>query len=295
MRFWPRFSPKPIELPKRKPQVRPKSAVDKARESAVLDVRAGGKRLRAVVIGPGPKEARTLVFLHEGLGCIAMWREFPAEIARLTGCNALIYERQGHGGSDPLEGSRPVDYLEREARDVLPDMLDYFGIERVTPIGHSDGGTIALLFAALYPERTEGVIAIAAHAYVEEVALAGIRKTAAAYESDRGFQERLEKYHGENAEPMLRAWADTWLSESFRRWTIEATLKEVRAPALIIQGSADEYATPEHVARIAGALGGPVETLLIEGAGHTPQRDARPQMIEAIQRFLKPIEVPTPA
>lgn len=294
MRFWPKFSSKAVEPPKRKPLVRPKSAIDKAHESAVLDVRAGASRLRALVIGPGPKQARTLVFLHEGLGCIAMWHKFPAEIVRATGCNALLYERQGHGGADPLDGPRTVDYLEHEARVVLPDMLNYFGIEKATLIGHSDGGTIALLFAALFPERTEAVIAIAAHAYVEEAALAGIRKTAAMFDTNRGFQERLEKYHGENAAPLLRAWAEIWLSDAFRSWTIEAKLKAVRAPALIIQGSADKYATPEQAERIASALSGPAETLLIEGAGHMPQRDAKAPLTEAIQRFIKSLDLPPP-
>jgi pimeloyl-ACP methyl ester carboxylesterase len=253
----------------------------------MLDVRGGGKRLRAMVIGPGPKLAPTLVFLHEGLGCIALWREFPATIVKATGCNALIFERQGHGSSDPLDGPRGADYLDHEAGAVLPEVLDYFGIEKTTLIGHSDGGTIALLFAAMFPERTEGVVAIAAHAYVEEAALVGIRKTLAAFESDRGFRERLERYHGGNTAPLMHAWADTWLSEAFRRWNIETRLAAVHAPALIIQGTADEYATSEHVERIAKALGGPVETLLIEGAGHTPQRDAQDQIVEAIQRFVK--------
>lgn len=287
MRFWPRLSPKTAPPPKRTPLVRPKTLVEEARESAVLDVRAGGKRLRAVVIGPGPKAAPTLVFLHEGLGSIALWREFPAAVVRATGCNALIYERQGHGGSDPPDGPRGTDYLDIEACVVLPQVLDYFGIAKATLVGHSDGGTIALLFAATFPERTEGVVAIAAHAYVEEAALVGIRKTLATFESDRGFRERLERYHGENAAALVRAWAGIWLSEAFRPWTIEAQLARVRAPALIIQGAADEYATPEHVERIGKALGGPVETLMIEGAGHTPQRDAPDQVTEAIKRFVK--------
>lgn len=274
--------------------VRPKTVAEKVRESAVLDLRAGGKRLRAMVLGPGPKQARTLVFLHEGFGSLGMWRDFPAEIVRVTGCNALLYERLGHGGADPLDGPRRPDYLAHEARTILPDVLSHFGIEKATLIGHSDGGTIALLFAARFPERTEGVIAIAAHAYVEEAALAGIRKTLAIYETNRSFRERLEKYHGDKAEPLIRAWAGTWLSDAFRSWSIEAELKAVRAPALIIQGTADEYATPDHVGRIAAALGGPVETLLIEGAGHTPQRDARAQVIEAIQRFVKALNQPTP-
>lgn len=287
MGFWPKFSSKPAEPPKRKPLVRTKTVAQEARESAVLEVRGGGKRLRAVVIGPGPKEAPTLVFLHEGLGCIALWRDFPASIVRATGCNALIYERQGHGGSDPFDGPRGVDYLDREAGIVLPEVLDYFGIEKATLIGHSDGATIALMFAAKFPERAEGVVAIAAHAYVEAVALAGIRKTVAAFETDRGFRERLEKYHGENAGPLVHAWADVWLSDAFRSWNIEARLAAVRAPSLLIQGAADEYATPEQMERIAKAVGGPVEELLIEGIGHTPQRDAEDRVIEAIKRFVK--------
>ncbi|MGD9538295.1 MAG: alpha/beta fold hydrolase [Alphaproteobacteria bacterium] len=296
MRFWPRFTSKPAEPPKPKPRklAQPMTVADEVRESAVLELRAGGKRLRAVVIGQGPKQGRHLVFLHEGLGCIALWRSFPASIARATGCNALVYERQGHGGADPIEPPRPLDYLEREAETVLPEVLDHFGIERAILIGHSDGGTIALLFAARYPERAEGVVAIAAHAYVEDAALEGIRRTKAAYEKDNRLHERLARYHGENTDGLFHAWADTWLSDGFRTWNIEARLADAKAPALLIQGTADEYASPEQLHRIAAALGGPAESLLLKGSGHEPQRDAEPAVTEAIARFVKQVQAGAP-
>lgn len=288
MRFWPKFTSKPPEPPKprRRKLAQPRTVADELRESAVLELRAGGKRLRAVAIGRGPRHGRHLVFLHEGLGCIALWRGFPAAVARATGCNALVYERLGHGGADPIEPPRPLDYLEREAEVVLPEVLDHFGIERATLIGHSDGGTIALLFAARYPERTEGVVAIAAHAYVEDAALDGIRRTKAAYEADERLHERLQRYHGDNTDDLFYAWADTWLSDAFRNWNIEARLAAVKAPALLIQGERDEYASVEQLERIAAALGGPVETLLLEGVGHEPQRDAETRVIEAIRGFV---------
>jgi pimeloyl-ACP methyl ester carboxylesterase len=289
MRFWPKFTSKPPEPPKRKkkPLAQPKTVADELRESAVLELRAGGKRLRAVVIGRGPKHGRNLVFLHEGLGCIALWRGFPAAVARAAGCNALVYERLGHGGADPIDRPRGVDYLHHEAEDVLPEVLDHFGIAGATLIGHSDGGTIALLFAARYPERTEGVIAIAAHAYVEEAALEGIRRTKAAYEADDRLHERLARYHGDNTDDLFYAWADTWLSDAFRSWNIEARLANVTAQTLLIQGERDEYASPEQLERIAAALGGPIEKLLLEGIGHEPQREAEARVIEAIQGFVQ--------
>ena len=290
MGLWPRFrrETKPPARRRGPPpsKVQPRAAAGD-RISDPLDVRAGGHLLRAVMIGPGPKYAPSVVFLHEGLGCIALWRDLPLAIARAAGCNALIYERIGHGGSDPAPAPRRADYFEHEAETVLPDVLDFFGIDEAVLIGHSDGGTIALLAAAALPERVRGVVAIAAHSYLEPAALAGIERTRARYATDTGFRARLKRYHGPNAAPLVEAWSSFWLAEGFRDWSIEARLAAVRAPVLLIQGEADDYATPAQLARTEAALGGPVQSLLLAGAGHTPQREAADAVSAAITKFLR--------
>lgn len=290
MGLWPKFKRDSRPPPKRKgppPSRVPPRAADPTRISDALDVPAGGHMLRAVTIGPGPKYAPTLVFLHEGLGCIPLWRDFPRAVIAATGYNAILYERYGYGGSEMLDGPVKPDFMEHEAHVVLPAVLDFFGIETAVLLGHSDGGSIALMFAGAFPARARAVITLAAHAYVEEATIEGVRTVRAAYEADDRLETRLRHYHGDNTEALVEGWTGVWLSPEFRSWSIEARLAEVKAPALIIQGGADEFATPEHLARIGRGLGGPVTELLIEGAGHTPQRDAEARVVEAITRFVK--------
>lgn len=290
MSLWPKLKRDSKAPAKRKgpPPTRvPPRAADPTRISDALDVRAGGHMLRAVTMGPGPKYAPTLVFLHEGLGCIPLWRDFPRAVISATGYNAILYERYGYGGSERLDGPLPPDFMAHEATVTLPAVLDFFGVEKAVLLGHSDGGSIALLFAAAHPARARAVITIAAHAFVEEATIEGVRKVRAAYDADDRLESRLRHYHGDNTEALIEGWTDVWLSPAFRGWNIEARLAEIKAPALIIQGSADEFATPEHLARIGRGLGGPVTELLIEGAGHTPQRDAEARVVEAITQFVK--------
>lgn len=290
MGFWPKFKRETKPPPKRRgpPPTRvPPRNPDATRLSDALDLRAGGHMLRAVTMGPGPRYAPTLVFLHEGLGCLPLWRDFPRAVVAATGCNAILYERYGYGGSEPLDGPLPADFMDHESAVVLPAVLEFFGVEKPVLLGHSDGGSIALMFAAAFPERVRAVIAIAAHAYVEETTLAGIRKIRAEFEADGRLATRLRNYHGDNTEALIEGWTDVWLSPAFRGWTIESRLAAVKAPALILQGGNDEFATPEHLARIGRALGGPVTELLIEGAGHSPQREAEARVVEAITQFVK--------
>jgi len=197
-------------------------------ESPILNIRADGHLLRATALGYGPGHAPTLVFLHEGLGSIAQWRKFPETLANATSCNAVVYERWGYGGSDPLDRPREADFLEREAEHALPDVLDAFGIKQAILVGHSDGGTIALLFAAAFPDRTLGVITEAAHVVVEKESIAGVRAAVDAFEHG-DLSVRLAIYHDANTESMFRGWADTWLSDSFQDWSMTGRLKIGRA------------------------------------------------------------------
>jgi len=175
----------------------------------------------------------TLVFLHEGLGCIGMWRDFPDALAAATGCPALIYDRPGHGGSGAEKGPRDTNFFEHEAYAVLPGLLSACGVSDCILVGHSDGGTIALLYAGRSPVR--GVITEAAHVFVEPESLAGVAAAQRLW-ADEGFRARLARYHGDGTARMFGAWAEMWSAPWFRDWNIEAALPAVDCPLLAIQG-----------------------------------------------------------
>ena len=252
-----------------------------------FDLRAAGHRLHAERLSPPHTVASpTLVFLHEGLGSIGQWRHFPAELCARTHLPGLVYERWGYGQSEPVTGPRPDDYLEREARDSLPEVLAACGITD-PPIlfGHSDGASIALLFAAAYPERTRAVISEAGHVSVEDVCLAGIRLAVATYEQG-SLRDGLGRYHGVNTEAMFRSWGDTWLRASRRDWNVEAALRRIVCSTLIIQGVDDEYATRAQVDVIAAEVVGPTDVLWLPGCAHSPHHQAREAVLDTAARFI---------
>ena len=180
----------------------------------------------------------TIVFLHDSLGCIELWRDFPDKLVAATHCNMLIYDRLGYGKSDPLPThNRPVNYMEKEA-DLLNDLLVEYKIEQAILFGHSDGGTIALLAASMYPQRISAVITEATHIFVEEITLKGIYAAKEAYEQTN-LRERLQKYHGNKTDTMFNAWVQTWTSPNYRNWNIEHFLPGIHCPVLFIQGETD--------------------------------------------------------
>jgi pimeloyl-ACP methyl ester carboxylesterase len=230
-------------------------------------------------------DAPTIVFLHDSLGCITTWRDFPSVLARRVRLDAIVYDRRGYGRSAPFSGeSRPVDYLTREA-DTLFALLDRLAIERVVLFGHSDGGSIALIAAALRPDRVAAVVTEGAHVFVEEQTLAGIRDAQASF-ATTDLAERLARHHGDRVPAIMSAWFETWFSAAFRRWNVESLLPAGRCPALIIQGSADEFGTMAQVRAIERGWGGRAEALMLPGVGHTPHRDAREPVLEASVSFL---------
>lgn len=229
-------------------------------------------------------QAPTLLFLHESFGCIRHWRDFPEALARATGCNALVYDRQGYGGSDPFSSlERGNDYLEKEA-DILQQLLEKLELEKVILFGHSDGGSIALIAASRYPRRITAVITEGAHVFVEEETLRGIREAVVAYR-DSSLREKLWRYHAEKTDAVFQVWADTWLSERFRRWNIEHFLPGITCPILVIQGSRDEYGTSRQVEAIVSGTSGPSDRFL-PPCGHTPHREAQEETMAAVIRFL---------
>ena len=228
----------------------------------------------------------TLVFLHEALGCTAMWHDFPAQVVNDTGLPAIIYDRAGYGNASRMpDHPRDKTYLHREAEIVLPQLLAGLGIDRALLIGHSDGGSIALLAAAACPEKVAGIVTEAAHVFVESITRQGIREALASYEP-RSLEKRLARYHGDRTRGLFRAWAETWLSAAFRDWNIENCLGRIQCPALIIQGVEDQYGSPRQVEAIVAGIGPPATALLIPGCGHIPHRDTPGRVRQAIVEFV---------
>jgi len=224
-----------------------------------------------------------LVFLHEALGCNDMWRRWPERLADRCGLPFLSYDRLGHGLSGLLPGPRAPDYLDFEACEVLPRVLDACGIFRPVVVGHSDGGSIALLYASRFPVRA--VVTEAAHVFVEDITRAGIRKAVAAWRNTN-LPARLARYHGDKTETLFFAWADTWLSERFASWNIEDCLPRITSPVLAVQGEGDEYGTARQVEAIVDGVSGPVRSLILPDCGHAPHRHAEDRLLPAVADFV---------
>ena len=243
----------------------------------------GPHRLEIERIGSGA--GPTLVFLHEGLGSLSLWRGFPARVAEACGLPAFVYSRANYGRSSPTAPLPwPVRYMHDEAR-LLPRVLAAAGIVDPIPIGHSDGASIALLHAAEHPVR--GAVLLAPHVFGEEVSFASIAKAREAYEQG-DLRARLARHH-DNVDAAFRGWNGAWLDPAFRAWNLEAALPRIRAPLLVVQGLADEYGTSRQVEAIRASAGGSVESLLLEGCGHSPQRDKPEETVSAIARFVRAI------
>ena len=252
-------------------------------------LQAGGHTLRARTIIPPGKSLQTnpvLVFLHEGLGCIEIWRTFPETLSRLVGLPALLYDRYGSGGSEPLQEGYSGNPFCREADIVLPEVLAGCGIERPLLIGHSDGGSIALQYASSYPDRPVGVIVEAAHVFAEELTLSSIHKAVTAFEEEN-LKEKLARYHGERTESMFHNWADIWLLPENRSWNMEAVLPRITCPLQIIQGENDEYGTLAQVEAIAAGASGRTETLILSECAHSPHLQAPEATLAGMAAFIR--------
>jgi pimeloyl-ACP methyl ester carboxylesterase len=230
----------------------------------------------------------TLMLLHEGLGCAAMWRDFPDRLAAATGHRVIVWSRAGYGGSQAESRARDADYLRREAHEALPALLAAMNIERPILIGHSDGGSIALLFAAAFPARPVGIAVMAPHEFVEEVTLTGIRAARIAWNTT-DLPQKLARWHRERAARVFTDWNDTWLSPGFRDWNIEDCLPKIRCPVLAIQGEDDEYATMRQIDVIAEKVPG-AEILKLPRCGHSIPRDQPAAVLEALTAFIRRLQ-----
>ena len=233
---------------------------------------------------PAPKRtAPVIVFLHEGLGSVALWRDFPQKVVEATGYPALVYSRYGYGWSDPLAAPRRVEFMHEEALQALPELLDKLGIERPILFGHSDGASIALIHAGGAQRPLAGVVVMAPHVMVEDITIRSIEAAREAY-ATTDLREKLARYHAD-VDSAFRGWNDIWLDPAFREWNIEEYLPRIRCPVLAIQGEDDEYGTMEQLERIRRAVPD-VELLKLADCRHSPHRDQPQAVIDALVRFV---------
>jgi pimeloyl-ACP methyl ester carboxylesterase len=257
-------------------------------DGAVGEVVADGKRLEAVAYGPSPERAPTIVMLHEGLGCVALWRDFPAALAAATGWGAFAYSRAGYGRSDPVDLPRPLDYMTREARFSLPAVLGAIGFQRGILLGHSDGASIAAIYAGeRLGDRINGLVLIAPHVFTEAPGLASIAAARRAYAAGT-LRARLAKYHA-HVDNAFYGWNGAWLDPAFKAWNIEDAVGRWRVPALVIQGSDDPYGTLAQVRAIEARSPARVASLILENCRHSPQTEGPQATIEAIAGFCAEI------
>lgn len=246
-------------------------------------VTAGGHRLEFAWHGRRIAGACPIVLLHEGLGSVAMWRDFPGMVAEATGQPVLAYSRRGHGRSDALTEPRPPRFLHEEAQETLPELLEALGVDRSVLIGHGDGASIALLYAASRPTQPYGLVGLAPHLFAEPRAIEAVRMTTRLFhESD--LRARLARFH-KDVDGMFRAWSETWLDPSFGGWSIERETGNVRCPVLAIQGIDDHSGTMRQIDRLA-ELVPDTELLKLEQCRHSPHVDQPEKVLEAISRFV---------
>ncbi|AXS84785.1 alpha/beta fold hydrolase [Marinobacter sp. Arc7-DN-1] len=228
-----------------------------------------------------------LVFLHESLGSIALWRKFPEKLARATGWDALIYNRQGYGQSTREVLPRPYDYLEVAGHRWLPRLLDRLEIPEAVLVGHSDGGSISLVAAGALGRRVKALVTMAAHTYADHLTLAGLEEMASRYR-ETDIRERLERYHGHRTDDLFNAWQTVWRDEGFHAaMDFGHWLAAIECPAMIIQGECDEYGVPEQVTDIVAGIGSSAREVFLEDAGHSPHLEQQDQLVTLICDFLR--------
>jgi pimeloyl-ACP methyl ester carboxylesterase len=241
-------------------------------------------RLEYRMIGPPSDAAPTIVMLHEGLGSVALWGTFPEQIAAATGAGVFVYSRAGYGKSSPGKLPRTVSFMHEEACDVLPRVLDAIGFQRGLLLGHSDGASIATIYAGtIQDHRVRGLVLLAPHFFTEDIGIAEIERARAAFAAG-DFREKLKRWHAD-VDCAFRSWSEPWLNPDFRKWDITEALGYIRVPVLIVQGEDDQYGTLRQVEVAQQECFCPVETAILPGARHIPQRDAPELTLDAIADF----------
>lgn len=229
-----------------------------------------------------------IVLMHDSLGCVALWRDFPEQLALATGRNVVAYDRYGFGRSSACQEPLRTDFVRTEASEAFHAVCQFFEIEKFIVMGHSVGGGMSVCCAAQYPDRCMALVTMSAQAFVEDRTRKGIILANEAFQDQQQFS-RLEKYHGGQAQWVLSAWVDTWLSEPFAEWTIDTELQQVQCPALVIHGEHDEYGSLLHPQRYAELIPVQTEVRIVEGAFHMPHKEKTAEVLQYIQQFLNGI------
>ena len=253
-------------------------------DGATGKIEAGGKALEYACFGPAPDQAPTIVMLHEGLGCIALWRDFPQKLAEATGLGVFVYSRAGYGGSEAADLPRPLDYMTQEALEVLPQVLDAFGFQSGVLLGHSDGASISAIYAgSINDYRVRGLVLIAPHFFTEEVGLAAIAQARESFDTS-DMKARLGKYHND-PEHSFRGWNEAWLHPDFKKWDIGEVIDYFRIPTLAIQGRQDQYGTLAQIEEIETRSYAPVDSVILDDCRHSPHIDQPQAVIDAVAQF----------
>ncbi|MDI3469195.1 MAG: benzoate degradation ring-cleavage hydrolase [Pseudolabrys sp.] len=252
-------------------------------DSGFLSV--NGQSLEYRMIGPRPGAAPTLVMLHEGLGCVGLWGDFPTKLQEATGCGVFVYSRAGYGQSSPVTLPWPLTYMHDEARVILSVLLDAIGFREGLLIGHSDGASIATIYAGSHQDhRLRGLVLIAPHFFTEDAGIASIREAKTAYETT-DLRAKLARWH-KDPDNAFHGWNGAWLDPDFRKWDITEELGYIRVPILIVQGEDDQYGTVKQIEVAERDCYCPVEVALLPGAKHSPQREAPELTLETISGFV---------
>ena len=251
-------------------------------------LRIGASDLEYRMIGPSPEQAPTIVMLHEGLGSAALWGDFPEKLQAATGAGVFVYSRAGYGASTSVKLPRPLDYMDVEALDVLPKLLDAIGFRRGLLVGHSDGASIATIYAGSHQDhRVQGMALIAPHFIVEDISVTSIAEIKTAYETTN-LKEKLARWHTD-VDNAFCGWNGAWLDPKFRSWDISEFLAYIRVPIAILQGVDDQYGTMRQVEIAREECYCPVDVTLIPGAGHQPHREAPGATLDAISEFANAV------
>ena len=252
-------------------------------DAGLLDL--PGMRLEYRMIGPRPDAAPTIVMLHEGLGSVGLWGSFPDEVAAATGAGVFVYSRAGYGKSSPATLPRSVDFMQEESLTTLPRVLAGIGFQRGILLGHSDGASIATIYTgSVQDHRVRGLVLIAPHFFTEQMGLDQIRRTQDEF-ANGDLRKKLQRWHA-NVDGAFRSWSEPWLDPRFQRWDITETLGYIRVPILIVQGRDDQYGTLKQLEVARGECFCPVETVVLDGARHSPQRDQPEETLAATAGFI---------
>jgi len=227
-----------------------------------------------------------ILLLHDSLGCVTLWRDFPEQLAHATGRQVIAFDRLGFGRSERYPGALPLSFIDDEARENFPLLQLHFGFERCVVFGHSVGGAMAVACVAQHPQACAALVTESAQAFVEHRTRDGIRAAELEFARE-GQLERLQKYHGDKAFWVLRAWVDTWLSDDFSDWNLDAQLAQVKCPILSLHGEQDEYGSAAHPERLTSVADVPAVLKLLPDCGHVPHREQQPAVLQAVGEFLQ--------